>query len=53
MESQLIRRNILNLFRNLSLTRHQNLQMTLKLEEMQNRIYYIEKLNADDKYFRI
>ncbi len=42
-----------NLFRNLSLTRHQNLQMTLKLEEMQNRIYYIEKLNADDKYFRI
>ena len=36
---------------NLSLARHQNLQMTLKMEEIQNRIFNLEKLRSDDIVF--
>lgn len=39
------------LFSNLSLARHQNLQMTLKMEEIQNRIFNLEKLRSDDLIF--
>lgn len=39
------------LFSNLSLARHQHLQMTLKMEEIQNRIFNLEKLRSDDLVF--
>jgi len=39
------------LFSNLSLARHQHLQMTLKTEEIQNRIFSLEKLRSDDLIF--
>lgn len=37
-----------SLFSNLSLSRHQHLQMTLKMEEIQNRIFYLDKLRLED-----
>ncbi len=40
-----------SLFSNLSLSRHQHLQMTLKMEEIQNRIFHLEKLRSDDLIF--